>query len=111
MNTIPEEEIAELFRKAIRGETKVVAVGFSWNSAGCGNARVRIDGYDLVIFNDCQELDYVDSVTAPDGRTGDFDDWLNGPVAFLNPDEQELMERILESAEVVDEADKEIPSV
>jgi hypothetical protein len=53
----------------------------------------------------------VDSVTAPDGRTGDFDDWLNGPVAFLNPDEQELMERILESAEVVDEADKEIPSV
>lgn len=104
MNTIPAEEITELFRKVIRGEVEVVCVGCSWDEVWCGDASVRIDGYEITIFNDCGELDYVDSVMAPDGRTGDFDGWIgDDPVGLLSPEEAGKMEDILESAKVVEE--------
>ena len=104
MHTIPGQEIADIFRKAIRKETEVVAVGYSWNDAFAGNAHIRIDGYDLLIFNDCLELDYVDTATAPDGRTGDFDKWFDDgdePVSLINQEEVARMERILEEAPVI----------
>lgn len=105
MATIPGVEIAELFRQAIRGEIEVVAVGYSWEDAFAGNSRIRMGGYDMLIFNDCYELDYVDSATSPDGRTGDFDTWYdNGdePVALLSSTEVAAMESILENAPVIE---------
>jgi len=102
--SISAQEIAELFRKAIRGESKVVVVGCSWNEAYCGDVKVRIDGYDLVIFNDCDEIDYVDNATAPDGRTCDFESWFEDgiePIACLTSDELGKLDIILENAEVV----------
>lgn len=30
------------------------------------------DGWRVVVFNDCGDWDYIDSITAPDGRTWDY---------------------------------------
>lgn len=95
---IPGSEIAELFRKVIRGEASIVPDNWSWDWVWCGNFYCTIDGYKVVIFNDCGELDYVDSATAPDGRTGDFDHWEHDqPVELLTGEESGAMELALET--------------
>ena len=86
-NEVTGPEIAGLFRKAIRREVKIVALGESWKSIYAGDVRFRIGDYMVMILNDCNELDYVDSATAPDGRKGDFDAWDNvgaEPVSLLS---------------------------
>lgn len=101
MNTLPGPEIAELFRKAIRREVKVFAVGQSWREVYAGDVSFRIGEYLVVIFNDCDELDYVDSAVAPDGRAGDFDEWDNSntePVSLLTSNERLQLQHRLESA-------------
>ncbi|MGO8756955.1 MAG: hypothetical protein ACLQG3_02410 [Terracidiphilus sp.] len=101
------QEIVELFRKAIRGEAATVALGESWNDVNSGNVRFRIGDYEVAIFNDCNELDYADSATAPDGRKGDFDDWWDTdtePVRQLTEKEYEALEHLLESAQVEERA-------
>jgi len=103
---IPGAEIAELFRRALRGEAKIFTVGVSWTEIYAGNVEVRIDGYKLAIFNDGNQVDYVDSATAPDGRIGDFDDWYIGndkPVDLLTDEEQDRLETLMEAAEVIAE--------
>jgi probable phosphoglycerate mutase len=105
--SIPGSEIAELFRRAIRGEVKVEAVSSDWGY--CGDARIVIAGYDLTIFNDCDELDYVDSATAPDGRHTEFEEWwdaADSPVDMLSDEEIAEMERLLENAPVVKEVSR-----
>jgi hypothetical protein len=106
-NSVSGQEILELFRKAIRGEAKIAALGQSWNEVGAGDVRFRIGDYEVVIFNDCAELDYADSATAPDGRKGDFDEWWKAdtePVRLLTEQEYEALEHLLESAPVEDRA-------
>ena len=103
---IPGQEIAELFRRALRGEVKIFTVGASWTDIHASNVEVRIDGYKLVIFNDCNQVDYVDHAIAPDGREADFDDWWfvnNEPVDLLTDDEQTRLETLMEEAPVVAE--------
>jgi hypothetical protein len=97
------EEVADLFRRVILRELKIIAIGNSWKQVYAGNVRVRIDGYEFVIFNDCDELDYVDSAAAPDGRRGDFDGWSESnsePVSLLTKYERSRLEGFLESAPV-----------
>lgn len=99
-------ELVELFRKAIRREVKIVAIGTSWKDVYAGNVRFRIGGYTVTIFNDCNELDYIDSATAPDGREGDFDTWDNAsaePVSLLTDLEHLQLENLLERASVESE--------
>lgn len=101
---LPGEEIADLFRQALRREVGIVAVGQLWKQVYAGNVVFRIGGYQVVIFNDCDELDYVDSATAPDGRTADFDEWTFAaaePVSLLTVDERMQLEYRLESAPAV----------
>lgn len=103
---IAGQEIRELFRRAIRGEVKIAALGKSWNDVYAGDVRFRIGDYEVVIFNDCNELDYADSATAADGRAGDFDDWWNSdtePVRLLTEHEYAALEHLLESAPVEQE--------
>lgn len=102
-NDVTGPELVELFRKAIRREVKIVAVGPSWKEVYAGDVRFRIGGYTVVIFNDCDELDYVDSATAPDGREGDFDAWSQQnlePVSLLTELEYQQLENLLERAPV-----------
>ena len=102
-NEVTGPEIANLFRKAIRHEVKIEALGESWKSVYAGDVRFRIGDYLVTIFNDCNELDYIDSATAPDGREGDFDAWWNSetePLTLLTAQEYQQLENLLESAPV-----------
>jgi 2,3-bisphosphoglycerate-dependent phosphoglycerate mutase len=108
---IPGQEIAELFRKALRGEAKIFTVGAAWTDIYASNVEVRIEGYKLVIFNDCNQVDYVDHAIAPDGRAADFDDWFfsnTEPVDLLTDDEQTRLEFLMEAAPVL--PDGEMPA-
>jgi hypothetical protein len=103
---IPGQEIAELFRRALRREVKIFTVGGSWTEIYASNVDVRIDGCKLVIFNDCNQVDYVDHAIAPDGREADFDDWWfahEEPVDLLTDQEQTRLETLMEEAPVVAE--------
>lgn len=105
MSEVPGSEIAELLRKVLRGDEKALAVGSSWGDVYAGEVRFRIGDYELLIFNDCNELDYVDSVKAPDGRVGDFDDWWESgtePVQLLDEKEQRRLQDLLSEAPVVE---------
>jgi hypothetical protein len=97
---IEGSEVAELFRQALRGEVSVRCVGDDWNTIYAGNCAFMFGDWSVVIFNDCLELDYVDSAAAPDGRTGDFDGWYDigrEPVGLLTDAEVAAMESLLES--------------
>lgn len=51
----------------------------SWGETFAGDVEfVLVNGWRVVVFNDCNSWDYIDSITAPDGRTWDFDGlgWL-----------------------------------
>lgn len=39
----------------------------------CGDVTYRTpDGWQIIVFNDCDEFDYIDHVIAPDGRQLDW---------------------------------------
>jgi hypothetical protein len=87
------QEIADLLRQVGRGEVaaRLVAPSCSWQQVYAGNVEFDINGYRVVIFNDCDELDYVDSVVTPDNRVGDFEEWYaqgEEPISLLTKVEQ-----------------------
>lgn len=90
------QEIAHLLRQVGQGEiiAKLVDSRCTWEQVYAGNVAFEIAGYRVVIFNDCDELDYIDSVVTPDDRTGDFEAWyLNGeePISLLTEAEKQAI--------------------
>lgn len=101
--TIPAEEIAEVFRQALRGEIAVsLDDDTTWNDAYCGNVSFKFGDWSITIYNDCSEFDYVDSATAPDGRTVEFNDWHwnADPVALLTEADLAGMESLVEGLDL-----------
>lgn len=97
---VTQGEVVAIFRSVLAGESEArLEFPDAWNYIYAGDVDVFVDGWRIVIFNDCAELDYVDSATAPDGRTADYDDWGfdRNPIALLTPEEAGRFERILES--------------
>jgi hypothetical protein len=68
-------EVATLLRRVIAGDVGVQVV--SPQAGGlrgwCCDIEVIADGWSIVIFIDCGDLDYVDRATSPDGRTVQFE--------------------------------------
>lgn len=96
---IPAEEIAEVFRQALRSEIAVtVDDDATWDEAYCGNVHFKFGDWSITVYNDCSEFDYVDSATAPDGRSVEFDDWEcdADPVALLTQEELAGIEFLVE---------------
>lgn len=98
-------EVADIFRRALRGEIAVKLLGTdAWLDVFCGDVEFMFDDWSIVIYNDVNELDYVDSAIAPDGRTVEYDDWFergtcNGadPVDLLSSAERDSLESLIES--------------
>jgi hypothetical protein len=74
---VPAEEVAEILRKIGDGEiTPRIAEGHpGWQELFSGNVHFDAGGWRIVVFVDCDDWDYVDSVFSPDGRIGKFEDW------------------------------------
>jgi hypothetical protein len=70
----------------------------SWNEIYHGLMPVEIDGWALILFNDCDTLDYCEYCTSPDGRVGTLELWQRDgadPVELLSDLEREQLERLL----------------
>lgn len=95
-------EVADLLRKIAIKQAKVfVKPGArTWNEQFAGDVRFIVDGWEIVIFNDCDDFDYVDSVISPDGRRGEFDDWYSDvePSNLLTDEEFDSVCRVFSSA-------------
>ncbi|MBB5414039.1 DUF7693 family protein [Paraburkholderia atlantica] len=100
--SIPAEEVAEVFRRAIRGEIAVKLLGDeAWNDVFCGDVEFMFGDWHITVFNDVLEFDYVDNVKAPDGRTAEYDDWFHSgagddPVDLLAPSELSALEDLVD---------------
>lgn len=68
---IPIEEIALLLQHVAQGlqpfRTLEWDSGYHW--------RIMVEGYDILIFDDGGECDYVEWAVAPDGRRTTFEEW------------------------------------
>lgn len=74
MAGITEEELLE-FLKAIEEGTIALQPESIPQDIYAGNVSYRAsNGWQITIFNDCNDWDYVDHVIAPDGRSLRFDD-------------------------------------
>jgi hypothetical protein len=70
----------------------------SWSEIYHGLMPVKIDGWQLTLFNDCDTLDYCEYGRSPDGRVGTIELWLRDgvdPVELLSPWKREHLERLL----------------
>jgi len=81
---VTREEVAQILRGIAAGDVNVEVQGETWDETFAGDVAFNLSsGHHIVIFNDCDDFDYVDSVILADGRCGDFDDW-KGDVEHLN---------------------------
>lgn len=72
---IPGAEIADVLRQAIRGEFPVTMISpDTWQNSS-GDIPFLMNGWRIEIFADVGEVDYVATAIAPDGRTGEYEDW------------------------------------
>lgn len=67
-------EVLAVLHAIERGEITVTFLGIGPpKNTHCGNISYRAsNGWTLVVFNDCDEWDYLDSVIMPDGVVTDF---------------------------------------
>ena len=71
----------------------------SWDEVFAGLFHIEVEGWHLVFFNDCSELDYCDECISPDGRhwssksvgSDGFD-----PIFLLSTQERKVLERLLQ---------------
>lgn len=66
------DEIRATLAAVERGEVTVTLekpIGY------CGNEHFTLsNGWRIVVFNDCDEWDYIDCIHLPDGRTVEFNE-------------------------------------
>jgi len=71
----------------------------SWDEIYAGLFHIEVEGWHLVFFNDCCELDYCDECISPDGRRWSFEsvgsDGLD-PIFLLSTEERAVLERLIQ---------------
>lgn len=92
-------EVCQILREVTWGQRTMSKVGdASWDEIYAGHFHVRVDGWELSIYNDCDELDYCAECVSPDGRRWSFDSgdlYGTDPVALLSVWEHQTLERLL----------------
>jgi hypothetical protein len=66
------ERFTKLFRRAINGEFPILTVATK-EDIYSGNYSYWIEGWTLVVFWDCGDLDYTDGLLTPSGTYYDYD--------------------------------------
>ena len=70
----------------------------SWNEIYHGLMPIKIEGWRLTLFNDCDTLDYCEYCRSPDGRVGTLELWQHDgadPVDLMSDWEHEQLESLL----------------
>lgn len=70
--------LTTLFRAIEDGSARICTVGPTWDEVYTGDVRFDVllgeDFCQLVVFNDCDDVDYLDNIIFPDHAEYDFDD-------------------------------------
>lgn len=90
---VTANEVAYLLRKILAGQVTVKVEGETWDEVFAGDVTfVLSNGDRIVVFNDCDGLDYIDRVKLADGREAEFEDWTptdeawdSGQPVSMNP--------------------------
>jgi hypothetical protein len=92
-------EVSQVLREAIFGRTVMGRVSHeSWDEIYAGHFQINVDGWEISIYNDCDQLDYCEQCVSPDGRHWSFDSgdrFGTDPVALLSTWEHQTLERML----------------
>ena len=92
-------EVSQVLREVTWGRRTMRKVGdASWGGIYAGHFHVRVDGRELSIYNDCDELDYCEECRSPDGRRWSFDSgnrFGTDPIALLSVWEHQTVENLL----------------
>ena len=97
--SISSAEVLAKLRSILAGEEFQVDPKFRYGP-DCSLMKLHCQDMTLLIFVDAGELDYVDSATTPDGRSGDYDQWGSplyegpDPIDSLSPEEQQTLLRL-----------------
>lgn len=75
---VSSDEVLELLRKVGNGDVvpNLENPECNWKYVYAGNVHYLVDGWQVAVFNDCDDWDYIDSVVHPDGREGEYEDWF-----------------------------------
>lgn len=73
--------------------------GYGWDSGHCGDIAYEVNGWKIVVFWDCGDWDYIDSVIAPDGRKAGFEDFTVKPDDMLNREGPKLCDLMVKAFE------------
>lgn len=79
MSILTEQEVLDVLCAIDRGEVTILEEDKRAAEAQyCNNVTLHAsNGWTFVVFNDCDEWDYLDEATAPDGRSISYKD-ING---------------------------------
>lgn len=72
----------------------------TWDELYTGMFMVDVGGWSIMIFNDCDELDYCEACVSPDGRRWSFDSgdrYGTDPIALLSTWEHQTLENLLKA--------------
>ncbi|AZE85573.1 hypothetical protein C4J98_4188 [Pseudomonas orientalis] len=72
----------------------------SWDEIYAGHFVVSVEGWRILIYNDCDKLDYCEECISPDGRRWSFDSgdrFGTDPVALLSTWEHQTLEQLLKT--------------
>lgn len=100
MTPLTAQDVCQVLRDIIlERRTMKRACTQSWDEVFAGLFHIEVEGWHLVFFNDCGELDYCDECISPDGRRWSFESVVRDgvdPVFLLDTQEQALLERLLQ---------------
>lgn len=92
-------DVSQILREVIFGRSSMSKAGQeSWDEIYAGHFHVNVDGWQLSIYNDCDELDYCEECVSSDGRRWSFDSgdrFGTDPVALLSAWEHQTLELML----------------
>ncbi|WP_316044634.1 hypothetical protein [Pseudomonas sp. Marseille-Q5117] len=92
-------EVSQVLREVTFGRTVMSKVGHeSWDEIYAGHFQINVDGWEISIYNDCDQLDYCEQCISADGRRWSFDSgdrFGTDPIALLSVWEQQMLEKLL----------------
>jgi broad specificity phosphatase PhoE len=66
-------EVSQVLREAIFGRSVISKVGHeSWSEIYAGLFQITVDGWEISIYNDCDQLDYCEQGVSPEGGRWSF---------------------------------------
>ncbi|GAB2175155.1 DUF7693 family protein [Dongia sp. agr-C8] len=73
------KEVADVLRRIAARDVEAFVLGGPIEPGDCGAVVIFADGFEISIYVDVGDLDYVEWAKAPDGRRSGFDDWTPKP--------------------------------